>query len=111
MVGSYEPGADGLRFDPVRVAQFMATEHNVWRNNDDIVEACSKAGIAAGELRGDGYYNKVVADNLISFDLTTAVDVREHPSALIRAMGERARAAIERAPSARSSIVDRIRKW
>ena len=29
MVGSYEIGTDGKRFDPVRVAQFMATEHNM----------------------------------------------------------------------------------
>ncbi|WP_192713314.1 hypothetical protein [Rhodococcus sp. OAS809] len=104
MVGSYEPGVDGLRFDPVRVAQFMATEHNMWRNNDDIVEACSKAGISADELRGDGYYNKVVADNLISFDVETAVDVADHPSALIRAMGERAKAAIERGAAEVTSL-------
>lgn len=104
MVGSYEIGADGLRFDPVRVAQFMATEHNMWRNNDDIVEACAKAGIPAGELRGDGYYNKMVADNLIRFDATTAVDATEHPSPLIRSMGERAKAAIERGAAEVTSI-------
>lgn len=104
MVGSYEMGSDGMRFDPVRVAQFMATEHNVWRNNDDIVEACAKAGIPAEQLRGDGYYNKVVADNLISFDAETAVDVSDHPSALIRSMGERVRAAIERGAAEVTSV-------
>lgn len=104
MIGTYEMAADGKRFDPVRVARFMATEHNVWRNNDDIVEACAKAGIPAEELRGDGYYNKVVADNLISFDPETAVDVTEHPSPLIRAMGERVKAAVERGAAEVTSV-------
>lgn len=104
MVGSYEIGTDGKRFDPVRVAQFMATEHNMWRNNDDIVEACAKAGIPAEQLRGDGYYNKMVADNLISFDTATAVDVADHPSALIRSMGGRVKAAIERGAAEVTSI-------
>ncbi len=104
MVGSYEIGDDGKRFDPVRVAQFMATEHNMWRNNDDIVEACAKAGIPAEQLRGDGYYNKMVADNLIKFDAETAVDVEEHPSALMRAMGARVKAAIERGAAEVTSV-------
>ncbi|WP_171014230.1 hypothetical protein [Gordonia sp. GAMMA] len=104
MIGSFEADSEGLRFDPVRVAQFMATEHNVWRNNDDIVEACAKAGIVADELRGDGYYNKMVADNLISFDPATAVEVSEHPSPLMRAMGERVKAAIERGAAEVTSV-------
>lgn len=104
MVGSFEPNDEGKRFDPVRVAQFMANEHNVWRNNDDIVAACAKLDIAADELRGDGYYNRVVADNLIKFDAENAVDMLDHPSPLIRRLGERTKAAIERGAAEATSI-------
>lgn len=96
MVGTYAPDASGRRFDPVVVAKYMSSGHNLWRNNDDIVAACAKAGIDAGSLRGDDYYNRVVADNLIEFDERSAVDMSEHPSPMVNRLGERARAAIER---------------
>ena len=104
MIGQYEPDAEGIRFDPVRVAQYMTSEHSVWRNNDDIVAACAKAGVEASSLRGDDYYNRVIADNLLEFDPETAVAVDEHPSPVIRALGARAKAAIERGAADVTSI-------
>ena len=97
MVGTFEPDPDdGKRFDPVIVSQYMSSGGNLWRNNDDVIEACRKAGIGAEELRGDEVANRAVADNLIEFDPGSAVDMREHPSPMVARLGERAAAAIER---------------
>lgn len=100
MIGTFEPviDADGRsrRFDPVVVSTYMDSQYGIWRNNEDLVSACAKAGITADELIGDDYYNAVIADNLLEFDADTSVDISEHPSEMVQRLGQRAREAIER---------------
>ena len=97
MVGTFEPDEQtGLRFDPVVVSQYMDSQYGIWRNNENLVAACGKAGITADELRGDAYYNAVVADNLLEFDADSAIDISEHPNEMVQRLGQRARDAIER---------------
>lgn len=95
-VGDYEPDDAGKRFDPVPVATYMDSGHNLWRNNDDLVAACTKAGIRATELRGDDYFHQQMADNMLEFDASTAVPMSEHPSPMVRRLAARTAAAVSR---------------
>lgn len=88
-IGTFEPDEEGRRFDPVKVSSFMTSATGVWRNNDEIVAALRATGISADELRGDGFYNGVIADRLIEFDESAAVDMTEHDSPLVRRLAER----------------------
>lgn len=72
LVGTYEPDMDGKRFDTVTVSTFMTSNYGRWRNNDNLISALRTANIEAEELRGDSFFNSVLADNLVKFDPNTA---------------------------------------
>ena len=98
LVGSYEPDTDGKRFDPVTVASYMTSEHGVYRNNSNIIQALRALDIGADELRGDDFYNNNVADRLIKYDsvptknagydYTPPVRMSQHSNPFIKSMGE-----------------------
>ena len=94
-VGTFEPDANGVRFDPVKVSTMMESDSSVWRNNDEIVAALRSLDIPAEQLRGDNFYNGVVADRLIKFNEDTAVDMRSHDHELIRTLAGRVEQAVE----------------
>lgn len=97
-VGSYEPDENGQRFDPVTVASYMTSEHGVYRNNSNIIQALRVLEIGADELKGDDFYNKNVADRLIKYDsvptknagydYTPPVRMSQHANPFIKSMGE-----------------------
>ena len=89
MVGTVEPSAaDGKRFDPVAVSTFMDSDTSVWRNNDNLIGAMRMLGIEADELRGTDFYNRVVADRLLTFDEETSRDMLDHDDPTIAGFGE-----------------------
>ena len=88
MIGDFEQGPDGKRFNPAMVATFMNSDGSVWSNGDNIVGALRRTEIDASELRGDQFNNMSIADRLIKFDEATSVDMTEHPDPTIAAFGE-----------------------
>jgi hypothetical protein len=75
IVGSYEPDANGVRFNPNRVAMYMDTTQSQWRNLDGILSAIRTLDIPADELRGDEDEVGLIADRLITFDEESAYDI------------------------------------
>lgn len=113
MVGTFEArevvddeGVHHLkRFDPVRVAKYMTSEHGTWRNTSDVVAALRAADISPEELMGEGFGARSVKDRLVRFDEATAFDVADIPEdSLVRQMGEVARDSLERAGIEVSSL-------
>lgn len=86
LVGSFEPDAEGKRFDPVTVASYMQSEFGRYRNNDNIIAALRTANIDADELKGNDFYNKAVRDKLIKFDPATARPMRDINNKFVASM-------------------------
>lgn len=80
MVGTYEPRTDyspevgehTVRFDPVRVAKYMTSEHGSWRNSSDLIAAMRVTGLDADELAGSSFYATTVKNRMIAFNEETA---------------------------------------
>lgn len=67
VIGNYEPGQDGKRFDPVNVSKFMTSSYGMFRNNDDLVSAMRMVGLHGADLKGDNFYNDIINSRLIRF--------------------------------------------
>lgn len=104
LVGTHEARevveADGeakrLRFDPVRVARFMSSEHGTWRNNADLVAAMRAADLDGDELMGGSFSVTSIKDRLVRFDESSAVGIDDLEDPFVRRMAGVARDAIER---------------
>lgn len=84
------------RFDPARVAKYMASEHGAWRNTSDLVAALRTAQIDPEELMGDGYGARQVKDRMISFDESSAMTREELPDGVRARMMDVVRDSLER---------------
>lgn len=65
MFGQFEPGADGLRFDPAAVGSFMNSSDNIYRNNDNLVAAMRALGMDGHDLRGSSFQVGAMKDHLL----------------------------------------------
>ena len=83
-IGSYDTDVDNKRFDPLNVARFMDGGSSVYKNNEDILAALKICNISAEELRGNTDAHNIVKDNLIRFDVSTAIPMKDHESPLVR---------------------------
>lgn len=106
MVGTFEArelvddqGVHSMqRFDPVRVAKYMDSEHGTWRNTSDVVAALRMADIDSAELMGTGSGARAVKDRLVKFDEAGALPIEQLPEgSMVRRMAEVARESLERA--------------
>lgn len=106
-IGTVEPSdKDGLRFNPVRVANLMDSVQGRWGNADMLVYAMRKADISADELREstDGFDNSVFAEKLINFDETTAQNLLDHDNDMLRRIGQTVDTALRDAATTPQSI-------
>lgn len=106
-IGTVEPNdKDGLRFNPVRVANLMDSVQGRWGNADMLVYAMRKADISADELREstDGFDNSVFAEKLISFDEGAARNLLDHDDAMLRRIGQTVDTALRDAATTPQSI-------
>lgn len=72
MFGQFEPNADGLRFSPSLVAQFMEGPHGVPRNKDNLVSAMRTLEFTGKELLGNDFETGTMQDKLLRFDEASA---------------------------------------
>ena len=85
-IGTFEPDAEGKRFDPVNVSQYMSSSYGTFANNRNIIAALRASDISADELRGNNFYNNTVKDNLVKFDEATASPMYMSDSPFVRSM-------------------------
>lgn len=71
MVGTFEPDAEGKRFNAAVVAQYM-TGSGVFRNTEDLIGAMQVRGIGYTELKGNDFYKKSIGDRMLQFDEASA---------------------------------------
>ena len=104
LVGQYDPDEDGKRFDPVGVAKYMTTGTTAWGNTADVTAALRKSGIDPSELKGEQFYNRVIVDNMITFDEETAIDMASHPDAEIAGFADDIATALQSRAATPTSI-------
>lgn len=95
MIGSFEPDEGGKRFNPVLVARFMPSGLGEFRNTENLVSAMRRIGLTGNDVKGDEFYNGVVADRLIRFDPEGAVSMASHDSPFVRDLGKVIKDALE----------------
>lgn len=87
-IGSFESDETGKRFNPVLVARYMSGGLGEFRNTENLVAAMRKVRMSESDIKGDEFYNSVVADRLIQFDPEGALVMKDHPSPFVRNMGQ-----------------------
>lgn len=86
MIGQYQPDASGKRFNAVNVGIYMDSPYGRFRNNDDLVSAMRAAELTPEELKGDDFYNAVMADRLIRYNPDKAIVMARSASPFVRDM-------------------------
>lgn len=112
MIGTYEAypqmNAEGVeelkRFNPIRVAKYMDSEHGLFRNNDDMVWAMKMDEIDVDELLGSSVYANSVKNAMIEFDSSSAMAYADHSDPFVRRMGALVEDTIRRNGAVPSSI-------
>lgn len=95
LFGSYEPDANGKRFNPSLVASFMESPNGVYRNNDNIVAAMYKLEFTGDELRGDDFQTGAMKDRLLRFDEESAVKMQDLESPFMKTMFRQVKETLE----------------
>lgn len=75
-VGQFDQGEDGTRFDPNNVVNYQTSSYGIYRNKDDMVKALRLAKIPADQLKGTDDSLENIKNNMISFDNSTAQEMR-----------------------------------
>ncbi len=83
-IGTFEPDAEGLRFDPTRVSQYMSSAYSMFSNERNMIRVLRACDIPAEALRGNHYYTSYVKDNLIKFDPSTALPMCKSESPFVK---------------------------
>lgn len=90
-IGSYDLKQHGAnteptRFSPVAVAKYQSTSHSIYKNRDDIINACKMLDIDPAELHGSGNYHEDIVSSLIKYDSESAVQMNEIDSEFMQSM-------------------------
>ena len=64
-IGRFSELDDGLTFDPALVSMFMDSPDNLYRNNDNLIEAMYTIGMDGSTLRGDSFQVNAIKDHLL----------------------------------------------
>ena len=96
IIGTFEPDAEGKRFDPIAVATYMNAADRSSDNLDGVKAALRGARFDASELKGESFAHDRVADALIYFDTDSAVSMSQHEDQFVRQMYDTLDDAISR---------------
>ena len=95
LFGSYEPDANGKRFNPALVASFMDSPNGIYRNNDNIVAAMYKLEFTGDELRGNDFQTGAMKDRLLRFDNESAIRMDSLESPFMQTMFNQVKTTLE----------------
>lgn len=75
-------------FNPVMTASLMDMGQSVWRNTDDLIAALRAGELSDTSLTGEKEAVDSIVDRLITFDPSTAMDMRLHPDSSVAALAD-----------------------
>lgn len=84
VIGDYDLGDDGTRFNPANVAKYMVSGNGVYRNNDNIITALKAVNMDVDELRGSEYSTNQIKNRLIKFNKDTATPMYQSSNEFVQ---------------------------